>query len=132
MNKNAENAEEFFCKECDFRCCKLSNWKTHTLTRKHQNRTQMNEKMPKNATASYACKKCNKTYKARNSLWYHESKCTVVETNIDRILNDNQRLLNDNIELRNFIVEQSKLTADLMTRTMDKVINKALESNKNT
>ena len=113
MKKNAENADSFFCKECDFRCCKMSNWTTHTLTRKHQNRTLLNEKMPNNATASYACKKCNKSYKARNSLWYHESKCK-----------DNQCLLSDNIELRNFIIEQSKLTAEL--------VNKALETCKNT
>uniref|UniRef100_A0A6C0F0D9 C2H2-type domain-containing protein n=1 Tax=viral metagenome TaxID=1070528 RepID=A0A6C0F0D9_9ZZZZ len=122
MKKNAENAEEFFCKECDFRCCKMSNWTTHKLTRKHQNRTNLNEKMPKNATANFSCKKCNKAYKARNSLWYHESKCNV--TDVDRLLTDNQRLLSDNVELRNFIIEQSKLTAEL--------VNKALESSKNT
>ena len=113
MKKNAENAEDFYCKYCDFRCCKLSDWTRHTLTRKHQNRTILNEKTPKNATSSYACKKCNKSYKARNSLWYHESKCK-----------DNQRLLSDNLELRNFIIEQSKLTAEL--------VNKALETCKNT
>jgi hypothetical protein len=78
--------------------------------------------MPKNATANFSCKKCNKAYKARNSLWYHESKCNV--TDVDRLLTDNQRLLSDNVELRNFIIEQSKLTAEL--------VNKALESSKNT
>jgi hypothetical protein len=125
MKKNAENAEEFSCKECDFRCFKMSDWTRHTLTRKHQNRTILNEKTPKNAVASYACKKCNKEYKARNSLWYHENKCNIVDVineNKCIISQENQRLLSDNLELRNFIIEQSKLTAEL--------VNKALESNK--
>jgi len=124
MKKNAENAEEFSCKECDFTCCKLSDWTRHTMTRKHQNRTILNEKTPKNAAASYACKKCNKEYKARNSLWYHENKCNIVDVINENKCKENQRLLSDNLELRNFIIEQSKLTAEL--------VNKALDSSKNT
>jgi hypothetical protein len=46
---------------------------------------------------------------------------------INRLLNDNQRILNDNVELRNFIVEQSKITADIMTRTIDKVMEQNAE-----
>jgi len=113
MKKNAENTEEFSCKECDFTCCKLSDWTRHTMTRKHQNRTILNEKTPKSAAASYACKKCNKEYKARNSLWYHENKCTV-QPGIESVV------MNQIIsELRNIIVEQS--------RTIDKVMEQNAE-----
>jgi hypothetical protein len=28
---------------------------------------------------NYSCKKCNKTYSARNSLWYHEKRCIYVK-----------------------------------------------------
>jgi len=126
MKKNAENAEDFYCKVCDFKCFKLSNWTKHNSTRKHQTRTLLNEKMPENAKPKFACKKCNKSYGARNSLWYHENKCNMVTTPnsdiIDRLLNENQRILDDNAELRNFIIEQSKLTSEL--------VNKALDSNK--
>ena len=83
------------------------------LTRKHQNRTILNEKNTENTTASFACKKCNKEYKARNSLWYHENKCKaqpVIE----------QVIMNQIIsELRNIIVEQS--------RTIDKVMEQNAE-----
>ena len=125
MKKNAENAEEFFCKECDFRCFKMSNWTAHKLTRKHQNRTILNEKMPKNATASFACKKCNKEYKARNSLWYHENKCNIVENKCK----DDQNLLSDNLELRNFIIEQSKLTVELVNKALDACKNTSIVNN---
>ena len=101
MNSNAEYAYKFNCKECDFICCKLSDWNRHLTTRKHKDRTNLNGKTPKIATACFKCKKSNKEYKARNSLWYHEKKCTsVIETQytgiIDRLLNDNERILHEN------------------------------------
>jgi hypothetical protein len=108
--------EQFICKHCDYKCCKQSDLDKHILTRKHTKISEKLEKLAKNLQTTYACKNCNKEYKARNSLWYHENKCTIVK--------DNQRLLSDNLELRNFIIEQSKLTAEL--------VNKALDSSKNT
>jgi hypothetical protein len=75
----------FFCETCDFICSKNSNFKKHITTAKHQNRTISNtlEQTIKQENIStchittplYVCKKCNKQYKARNSLWYHEKIC---------------------------------------------------------
>jgi hypothetical protein len=75
MKKMPKNAEIFKCEKCDFTCLKRSNWNTHILTLKHKNRTILNDLEPKNAENKYTCQNCNKTYKARNSLWYHEQKC---------------------------------------------------------
>jgi hypothetical protein len=88
---------------------------------------KLNDKNELDAAPSFVCKKCDKSYKARNSLWYHENKCSLkpVVTEkinsdlIERILNDRQRILDDNAELRNFIMEQSKITTE--------TVNKALE-----
>ena len=127
MNLMPKNADIFKCEHCDFKCCKQSNWSTHLLTRKHQNRMKLNEKNEVTAAPSFVCKKCDKSYKARNSLWYHENKCSLKpvvaeKINVDlieRILDDRQRILDDNAELRNFIMEQSKMTTE--------TVNKALE-----
>ena len=127
MNLMPKNADIFKCEHCDFKCSKQSNWSTHLLTRKHQNRMKLNEKNEVTAAPSFVCKKCDKSYKARNSLWYHENKCSLkpVVTEkinadlIERILDDRQRILDDNAELRNFIMEQSKITTE--------TVNKALE-----
>jgi hypothetical protein len=127
MNLMPKNADIFNCEHCDFKCSKQSNWSTHLLTRKHQNRMKLNEKNEVTAAPSFVCKKCDKSYKARNSLWYHENKCSLkpVVTEkinadlIERILDDRQRILDDNAELRNFIMEQSKMTTE--------TVNKALE-----
>ena len=112
-----KNAEQYNCLECDFTCCRLYNWNLHVLTRKHENRTNRTKKMQKNAETietRFICERCNKEYKARNSLWYHQQKCnTGKESIIQRILNDNQ-------ELRNFIIEQSKINTDLVNKALDR------------
>ena len=78
MKKMPKNAENFLCKECNFKCSKQSNFYKHLLTAKHKNRTTLNKKMPKNAEMCFTCE-CGKVYKARNSLWYHKKKCDFVE-----------------------------------------------------
>jgi len=79
MKKNPENAVKFCCDICDFVCSKKSNFEKHILTLKHKNRTKLNDLEQKNAEKChiYNCKNCNKSYNARNSLWYHEKKCIV-------------------------------------------------------
>ena len=81
MKKMPKNADYFCCTICDFVTSKKSNYEKHMLTLKHQNRTLLNEKMPKNAEKCqmYYCTNCNKVYNARNSLWYHQQKCTVTK-----------------------------------------------------
>lgn len=83
MPKNAKVLE---CLICDFKCSKQSNLNVHNLTRKHINRTLMNGKKADNTL--FYCKTCNKCYRAKNSLWYHEKKCklsTHDSTNDDTI-----------------------------------------------
>ena len=38
---------------------------------------QKNPKIPQ----TFLCQNCGKNYKARNSLWYHQKKCTIVNCN---------------------------------------------------
>ena len=138
MNLMPKNADIFKCEHCDFKCSKQSNWSTHLLTRKHQNRMKLNEKNEVTAAPSFVCKKCDKSYKARNSLWYHENKCSLkpVVTEkinadlIECILDDRQRILDDNAELRNFIMEQSKITTETVNKALE--LCKPINNNNNT
>jgi hypothetical protein len=104
MKKMPENAVYFNCINCDFKSCKQSNYDKHLLTPKHKNRTKWNILEQKNAKKIFMCKKCNKEYKARNSLWYHEKKCgfiyngnklNYIDNNNDND-NDNNDINNDN------------------------------------
>ena len=139
MKKHTNLTDNHECKICDFKCCRPAELSRHLLTRKHQNRTILNEKNTNDVSPSFVCKKCNKSYKARNSLWYHENKCStkpvLVDTNlIDRILHDRQRIIDDNAELRNFIIEQSKITADTVNKALElcKPVNTTINTTNNT
>ena len=116
MELMPNNAEKYKCMLCDFECCKKSNYDTHLLTSKHKNRTNSNNLEQKNAEVDskdclFYCKNCNKCYKARNSLWYHEKKCNQ-QCNIkenDDIVNSKDELIkyliNENKEFKNLILE---------------------------
>jgi hypothetical protein len=104
--------EKYYCKECDYTGSCLSNWSKHLSTRKHTNRTNRTNLLEK----LYACKKCKKGYSARNSLWYHESKCDYQEPDNNSMIH---KLLADNQELRNFIIEQSKSTNEIMNKALE-------------
>ena len=82
MNFTPKNAVLLDCKCCDFKCFKKSDWERHLTTQKHLHRTTCVNLEQKNAEKDkkFICKFCKKSYKARNSLWYHENKC---ESNID-------------------------------------------------
>ena len=52
MNLMPKNAVNYYCEKCDFKCSKQSNWNKHVNTRKHRNRTLLNDieqKTAKNA-----------------------------------------------------------------------------------
>ena len=117
MELMPKNAEKYKCVSCDFECCKKSNYDAHLLTSKHKNRTNSNNLEQKNADIDskdnlFYCKNCNKCYKARNSLWYHEKKCNQQVNNIkedDDIVNSKDELIkyliNENKEFKNLILE---------------------------
>ena len=127
MNSYAENADKFNCDQCDVKCCKQSDWDRHVLTRKHQNRTTTNQNY---ADKLFVCKKCDKSYKARNSLWYHENKCSVKPTSVEKI-NEGllnliceqtkamEKITNHNTELQKQSFELQKQNTELVSKTLE-------------
>ena len=69
----SKNIKFFSCEKCDFKCSKKGDYNRHLSTAKHQNLTNLNKKHQK--TSNHFCTNCNKTYKSRVGLWYHEKKC---------------------------------------------------------
>jgi hypothetical protein len=124
MPKNAENYE---CKDCGFICSKLSNYTTHIHTRKHQIRTNSNEKMPKNAE-KFCCDTCSREFKSRSSLWYHSKRCQPLitasnedtdtkPTDITQIAQLFHAQLQENKELKQILLEQTKQMMELSKQT---------------
>ena len=81
-----KNAVLLDCHFCNFKCCKKSDWERHIITQKHLHRTKcINLEQNAENAKKFFCKFCQKSYKARNSLWYHENKCdfnTEISSNI--------------------------------------------------
>jgi len=113
MENKPENAKNYECNVCDFKCSKKHNYDTHLTTAKHKNRTNLNDFKPKNA-AQFICNTCNKCYTARNSLWYHQQKCKPILANTDASNNyivDKDLvmlLIKENSELKNMMMEVIK------------------------
>ena len=80
--KNAGKCQFFYCKICDFKCCKKSNFIKHKSTSKHikgYNRIQKyTKKMPENATSLYGCN-CGKPFVYHSGLWRHKKKCQNID-----------------------------------------------------
>jgi len=84
-NLMPKNAKEYICKECDFKCSKLSNYNAHILTRKHKMLTNVDILLPKNAEndiledekLKFKCG-CGKSFSYRQSLSVHKKKCNIL------------------------------------------------------
>jgi regulator of replication initiation timing len=128
MKCASKNSKSFNCESCDFSTSKKNEWDRHILTRKHIDRTKIEQNGTECASKlKYVCKKCNKNYLARNSLWYHEKKCNLekipIVTNeiitvnenpsdepslkeiIIKVVEQNQAILLENQEMRKLLQE---------------------------
>jgi len=152
MKKSPKIAEKFCCIKCDYICCKLSDYNKHLTTRKHENRTKLNvleQKVAENRQ-DFVCTKCSKTYKARNSLWYHEKSCvqkTIHDIDDSVNHNDNKKneytnnnsvttdmiieLIKQNTELKNIILEQNSTINNLVKNGTINNSNNVISNNGN-
>ena len=72
--------------------------------------------MPENAEKLFACKKCNKEYKVRNSLWYHEKKC-ILTNNFCKETDYN--IINNNDDITNIVLEVVKNNSDVQKQYIE-------------
>ena len=109
-----ENAKMFVCEKCSFKCSKQSNYNKHLTTTKHLLRINRTD----NADTDFICE-CGKTYKARNSLWYHKRVCKhILQKPSDEIPSSQPssqvdmtvvlELLKQNQEFKDLVIEQTK------------------------
>jgi hypothetical protein len=69
-----KNAVIFECVNCDFRCCKKSNYDKHILTLKHKMLTNVDTENAEKTPHWFPCH-CGKEYKHRQSLSVHKKSC---------------------------------------------------------
>lgn len=122
IKKNEKNEGLYICKQCDFYCSYMCDWRRHCSTRKHivsQDGNNM-EIIGKKKTREFSCN-CGRIYATNSGLWKHEKKCPKkMSQNAKNVQNNIQlttdfkittemfyELLNQNKELQNKIIDIS-------------------------
>lgn len=136
--KMPKNAKEYYCKICDFRCSKKSNYTVHLNTRKHKMLTNVDIKMPNNA--EYICE-CGKSYKHRQSLYVHKKKCEYkeyedtpiesTESAFEYLLKENMEMKKETLEMKKENLEMKKMMIDLCQK-MEPISNNTNINSHNT
>ena len=144
QKKTPKNAKTFFCNNCNFECCKMSEWKRHILTAKHKNVTNVTISYEKNAIA-FTCDICNKIYKSRMGLWRHKQKCVLVPEEEEEeeeeekpnvlleLVKQNQELMTSNQEFKELMIEQQKENQELHKQLIEngKQVGQIITNNTN-
>ena len=126
--EKVKTAEKFICENCDFKCCKLSNYTAHLLTNKHIANTSGNkgDVIKMSEPKILVCDKCNKKYNSRNGLWKHKKICndTTPDINnentiLDASSNEIKILTNLVLELVKNNTELQKQTTELQKQNQD-------------
>jgi hypothetical protein len=150
-----KNATKFYCKSCDFTCCKKSNFDKHVLTLKHKN----TDKLLKNTDAEnaenavvtdYFICECGRQYKHRQSLWNHRKICPThnsqletnnlpIETNVLPSLEPNimdqidPNKIMDKDKLIKYLIKENSEFKDMLVeqnKMVMKMCEKSLETGK--
>ena len=113
-NFTPKNANIFICENCDFKCCKKSDYDRHLITRKHKMLTNVDIVSAKKTPPIFYCE-CGKEYKHRQSLSVHKKYCQDKHTqetdkkestlSHDDII---KMLIKENSEFKNLILEVVK------------------------
>ena len=125
---------KFVCEICDYACCDKSNYTKHINTKKHKSRifepkTTETTEPTEPIENTNVCVYCNKHYKNRNGLWYHNKKCGKQEDN-ENIMDI---FIQENKDFKNIILELMKNNSDLQKQMIDvcKTSNSTVISNNN-
>ena len=121
---------KFVCNECEYKCCKLSDYNKHILTNKHKKLLNPTNKIAEKKL--YTCK-CGKIYKHSSTFSCHKKTCDVynkvndaevmiineadikdLKELITKFLHENHNLKKENQEFKNLLIDQQKQIIDLI------------------
>jgi len=127
-----QNISYYNCEICQYITANKKDYIKHNRTAKHLKKVKLNTlniENPENPHVMFKCKKCNKEYKARNSLWYHEKKCNfaILHEEIEESVNqddagnneDNEESINNDIDMKTAIVELLKQNQEFQKQIIE-------------
>ena len=115
--------KNFYCENCDFKCCKTSDWNRHLLTAKHKKYVKGDDLVTKGDAnyIIYICDLCNKNYTSRNGLWKHKKKCQTTNAQdlsnkdelIIMLIKQNSQLIKEQTDIKQMILEQQNVVLEI-------------------
>ena len=122
MEKTQKNSKTYHCELCDFDTSNSTGYDRHISTRKHKNRTGLTNFAQK-SSEQFICNTCNKCYKARNSLWYHQQNChqPIKDASNNYVIDKDlvMLLIKENSELKNMMMSAQTQMMDTQNHMMD-------------
>ena len=125
----------FQCNKCCYITKCNQDYEKHLSSKKHKS----NNGEQTNIVNDYSCKKCNKYYANRQSLWRHSKNCIYIEENEENQLDENEsivvnkntfiELLKQNNEFKDFILEQNKEFNNRFIEQNNKIIELSQKEN---
>lgn len=104
--KSSKKFQEYFCKLCDYKTCRKSQYERHLLTAKHKKMTNDDIKVPK-SSKPYECE-CGRNYKYRQGLFIHKKQCNYKKADVTTGEPMIEYLLKENIEMKKMFVDICK------------------------
>jgi len=121
-----QNSPKFYCIFCSIKTDNKKDFSKHLLTPKHKknesltNSEQNSPKIP----ITHNCKKCNKKYKSRVGLWYHEKKCSI---NNELIKEENNSEID--VSDKNLILTLIQQNNELQKQMLEVIKNGSVQNN---
>lgn len=143
---NKKSSIFYVCEKCDYKTSRISQWRRHIVTPKHQMDNNMDNLDNKKGSNEYKCN-CGKVYSYNTGLYKHKKKCKKVpllgndnsETNLQTINEDEMSdkqlimmLLKDNNDTKNILFTTLKEQQEHQKYMMDIIKNVTTHSNTNT
>ena len=136
-NKSPKISYNFFCKYCDYKCNKKSEYDKHLSTRKHKILQNPTYNPTKNVMRTFTCN-CGKEYKHSSTLYHHRKKCSFVQEcneNISTIENANTN--NVDIEkitelFKHMLVQNQDFMTDIFEKVVPQIGNTTTTNSHNT
>jgi len=122
--KTSKNINKYSCEKCDFKCCKLGDWKRHNATDKHKNTQMIPNGYEEGAELHHVCI-CGKQYKYSQGLCKHKKVCnfqdksSTTTTPTDMSYNIILEIVKQNQEFKELLIEQNKENQKLQQRLLE-------------
>ena len=125
-NEDNKNIQIHYCKVCDYTTDRKSSYTKHLLSGKHKNHeelTSFTEPLTE-GISEIICSNCEKKYKSRVGLWYHQKKCknmSPVEPPVLEVLEPTvlDSSLNEIKVLTELVIELVKNNTELQKQNQD-------------